>query len=72
MLHQERGEQASTDYPDLERILTPEQVAEILQISKSSLCRLTKRGQIPHRRIGDRIVRYNRNEIEAWMKARIS
>jgi excisionase family DNA binding protein len=57
---------------DLEPMLTPEQVTELLQVSKSTLCRLTKRGEIPHKRIGERIVRYNRSEIEAWMRARNS
>lgn len=52
------------------KMLTPEQVAELLSISKATLCRLTKRGEIPHKRLGDRIVRYNRDEIEVWRRGR--
>ncbi len=55
---------------DLEQMLTPEQVAALLQISKATLCRLTQRGKIPHKRMGDSIVRYVRSEIETWMQAR--
>jgi excisionase family DNA binding protein len=51
-------------------MLTPEQVAELLAVSKSTLSRLTKRGAIPHKRLGDRIVRYDRTEILAWIRAR--
>ena len=54
---------------DLEPMLTPEQVAKFLNISKATLCRLTKRGEIPHKRLGDRIIRYQRAAIEAWMRA---
>jgi len=50
-------------------MLTPEQVAALLCISKATLCRLTKRGEIPHKRLGDRIIRYNRDEIENWRRA---
>ncbi len=53
----------------IEPMLTPEQVADILAVSKATLCRLTKRGEIPHKRIGERIVRYSRTEIEAWMRS---
>jgi excisionase family DNA binding protein len=51
-------------------MLTPEQVATLLNISKATLCRLTKRGEIPHKRLGDRIVRFNLDEIENWRRAR--
>lgn len=51
----------------IEPMLTPEEVAELLKISKATLCRMTKRGEIPHKRIGDRIVRYQRAAIVAWM-----
>jgi excisionase family DNA binding protein len=57
---------------DQSPMLTPEQVAALLNISKATLCRLTKRGEIPHKRLGDRIVRYNRDEIENWQVARLA
>jgi excisionase family DNA binding protein len=51
----------------LEPMLTPEQVAKLLNVSKATLCRLTKRGAIPHKRLGDRVVRYVRSAVVAWM-----
>ncbi len=54
---------------DLEVMLTPEEVADLLKVSKSTLCRLTKRGEIPHKRLGDRVVRYLRSEIAAWQRS---
>ncbi len=64
------GQRSVATVADLEQMLTPEQVAALLQVSKATLCRLTKRGEIPHKRMGDRIVRYIRSEIELWMQAR--
>ena len=49
-------------------MLTPTQVAKLLNISKASLCRLTERKEIPCKRLGVRIVRYSRDEIEKWMR----
>jgi excisionase family DNA binding protein len=49
-------------------MLTPGQVAQLLNISKATVCRLTKRGKIPHLRLGERIVRYNKDVIEAWRR----
>jgi excisionase family DNA binding protein len=54
----------------IEPMLTPEQVANLLNVSKSTLCRLTKKNEIPHKRIGQRIVRYCRADIVAWMRER--
>lgn len=52
----------------LDVMLTPDDVAALLQVSKSTLCRMTKRDEIPHRRLSKQVVRYSRNEIEAWLK----
>ena len=59
---------AVTAVATLEPMLTPEEVAKLLNVSKATLCRLTKRGEIPHKRIGERVVRYSRSAIAAWMK----
>ena len=45
-------------------LLTPDDVAKALKISKTTLCRLTRDGKIPYVRIGDRCVRYPREVIE--------
>jgi excisionase family DNA binding protein len=52
---------------EIEPMLTPEQVAKLLNVSKATVCRLTKRSEIPHKRLGGRIVRYSRAELEKWM-----
>jgi len=64
------GRTATIDHagPVIEPMLTPDEVAELLNVSKSTLCRLTKKNEIPHKRIGQRIVRCCRADIVAWMR----
>jgi excisionase family DNA binding protein len=47
------------------QLLTPEQLAERLQIPKAHVYRLTRRGAIPCVRLG-KYYRYHIDEIEAW------
>ena len=49
-------------------LLTPEQLAEFLQLKKSTIYYLTKQKKIPHLKIG-RAVRFDAAEIEAWVKS---
>ena len=54
--------------------LTPKQVAEVLQISLSQLCRMSKRGKIPCLNISDSpknaTWRYDPEELERWLRER--
>jgi hypothetical protein len=54
--------------------LTPKQVAEMLQISLSQLCRMSRRGNIPCLNISDSpknaTWRYDPEELEKWLRER--
>lgn len=47
-------------------ILTIDQVAEMLNLSKITVYRLTKQGQIPARKVG-RCWRFSKEAIEKWI-----
>lgn len=53
------------------KLLTPKQVAEMFQLSLSTLSRMAGAGQIPHvvLRTGRRkkVIRFRTEEIEAWL-----
>jgi excisionase family DNA binding protein len=48
-------------------ILIPSEVALMLRISMKTLSRLTKRGEIPYRKVGQRY-RYFRSDLKDWSK----
>ncbi|MBM3217053.1 helix-turn-helix domain-containing protein [Candidatus Poribacteria bacterium] len=50
----------------MERLLTVEDVCELLQFKKSYVYRLTHRDEIPHFKIGNHL-RFRRSELEAWI-----
>ncbi len=49
-----------------ERLLSIEEVCELLQVKKSYIYRLTSRSAIPYYRIGG--LKFKRSEIEQWMQ----
>lgn len=51
-------------------LITKAQAAEMLTISESSLSRLIQRGALPAYRVGARIVRLDRADVEAYVKGR--
>ncbi len=54
--------------PKTEKLLLPEQAAELLQVSPRTLKRYRSNGQgPPWRRIGKRLVRYASSDIRAYM-----
>lgn len=56
----------------MEKWLKPEQVMEILQISKSTLKRIVDAGKIPKYKIGH-LVRFSESDINEFiMKGRVS
>ena len=48
------------------RLLTAEEVSEILRVEKSWVYAATRENQIPHLRLG-RYVRFSEEAIEEWM-----
>ena len=47
-------------------MLTPEQAAELLQVSETEVVELAEAGKLPGRRIGDRW-RFSRPALIAWL-----
>lgn len=52
----------------METIMTVPQVAEYLQISKSKIYLMIKRGEMPHIRIGKN-VRVLESDLKEWLEA---
>ena len=52
------------------KILTKNEVAELLQVSPQTINFWIKTNQIPYSRTGKRAVRFLESRIEAWMKER--
>ncbi|MCM3425583.1 helix-turn-helix domain-containing protein [Bacillus paralicheniformis] len=50
----------------MEKLLTPKQLSEILQVSIETLRRWRKEG-MPYKQIG-RSVRFNQEEVEKWIE----
>jgi excisionase family DNA binding protein len=53
---------------DKPRILTPDDVAEILRVSRRKINQLVAAGEIPFVRIGKRRIRFNREAVVKWFR----
>ena len=51
-----------------DQLLTADEVAELMQVTRAWVYAETRRNALPHLRLG-RYVRYRRAAIEAWMLA---
>ena len=49
------------------RLLTTREVAELLRVSPETVLRRWRRGEIPGFRIATNALRFDRNELEAWL-----
>lgn len=49
--------------PDL---ISAEEAAELIGVSRNSLFAAAKRGEVPHRRIGRRVL-WSRKALQAWL-----
>ena len=49
------------------RLLTRDQAADLLNVSPRTLQQLTRDGHVPYVPMGDRLVRYDPLDIEAWL-----
>jgi len=52
----------------MKKLLTVEQAAQILCLTTSSIYMRIARGQIPHIRLGPRTVRFDEDELLAWVQ----
>lgn len=57
---------------DRQILLTYRQLAERLSLPMGTLYSLVSRGEIPHLRIGPRLVRFRREEIDTWLDSKSS
>jgi excisionase family DNA binding protein len=53
----------------MEKILLAKDVAKWLNVNLQRVYELTRRGLLPHIKIGDRQYRYLQSAIETWLKA---
>jgi len=49
-------------------ILTPQELAKALKVSRVYIYKLVERGDLPYLRVGGKVIRFNRAEIEAWLE----
>ncbi|MEW6410929.1 MAG: helix-turn-helix domain-containing protein [Candidatus Zixiibacteriota bacterium] len=52
-----------------ERLLTPQEVADYLNVKKSTIYGWTHEEKIPHLKLGN-LVRFRKEDIERWLKTR--
>lgn len=52
--------------PDADKLLTADDVADLMRVTRGWVYAQTRRNALPHLRLG-RYVRYRRGAIEAWM-----
>jgi len=53
----------------MNRLLTPDEIADLLGVQKSTIYQWTHQGFIPHVKLG-RLVRFREAEIAMWLAAR--
>ena len=51
----------------MENLLTPQEIADVLGVSKSTIYQWTHQEYIPHVKIG-RFVRFRQSQVEKWLK----
>lgn len=54
----------------MDGMLTYDQLSELTGIKKNTLYALVSQHRIPHVRIGRRLVRFARDEIESWLRSK--
>ena len=55
--------------PENDRYMSVDEAARYLSISQQTLMRYIRAGQIPVHRIGARLLRLQRSEIDAWVQS---
>jgi excisionase family DNA binding protein len=54
----------------MQDLMTYEDTRKLLNVKVGTLYALVSQGKIPHVRLGRRLVRFDRAEIEAWLQQR--
>ena len=52
------------------RLLTTRQVSELLAVSPATVLRLWRRGELPGYRLASNVLRFDPDEVAAWLEAR--
>lgn len=55
----------------VEKLLTIDEVAQMLQVSRSAIYKNMSAGTIPYLRINKRIVRFRPSDIQAWLDGKL-
>ena len=55
--------------PENDRYMSVDEAARYLSVSQQTLMRYIRAGQIPVHRIGARLLRLQRSEIDAWVQS---
>ncbi|MCB9841660.1 MAG: helix-turn-helix domain-containing protein [Phycisphaeraceae bacterium] len=63
-----RPRRAASPQPASPEVMTISELAEYLQVSKSSLYKLVQEGRVPGKKVG-RHWRFHRDVINAWLKS---
>lgn len=53
----------------MENLLTPQEIADVLGVSKSTIYQWTHQEYIPHIKLG-RFVRFRQSQVEKWLTQR--
>ena len=51
-------------------IMTEAELADALSVSKATIARWRKYGDLPYFRVGARVVRYRADDVAAWLERR--
>ena len=70
--NRKRGKGALKPVPSIPEILTRDEVAELLRISNRTVDYLVAARAIPFKRIGKRLVRFERQAVMKWFRQEYS
>lgn len=51
----------------MEKLLSIDELSEILGVTKSTIYSWTSRNKIPHIKLSKRLLKFRKNDIEAWI-----
>ncbi len=54
----------------MDKLLTVDEVAEYLRLNRETVLRKARKGEIPAIKMGYRSYRFQRNQIDEWLKAK--
>lgn len=52
------------------KLLSVEEVASVLGVTKNTVYSWSKTGQIPHSKLGPKLVRFNPDVVETWLQSK--